>query len=145
MRDSMKLFVDVNVFIDIQRKRDGWKESFIVVKSVMEGENEGYISALTPTIIYFLRRQITSEKRARQETLDAIEGFNIVNLTSELINMALKEKRIEDFEDAIQFHSAKNIAKTFVTRNKRDYKNVKDEIQVLTPEEFTEKYKGLII
>jgi predicted nucleic acid-binding protein len=95
----MKLFVDVNVFIDIQRKRDGWKESFALVKSVIEGQNEGHISALTPAIIYFLRRQITSEKRARQETLDAIEGFKIVNLTGELINMALNEKRIEEFAE----------------------------------------------
>lgn len=145
MRDPMKLFVDVNVFIDIQRKRGGWKGSFALVKSVVDGKNEGYVSALTPAIIYFLRRRVTSERQARQETLDSIEGFRIVALTSELINMAFKEKRIEDLEDAIQFHSAKNTARTFVTRNERDYRKVKDEIEVLTPEEFTEKYRGSIL
>lgn len=37
----MKIFVDVNVFIDIQRKRANWKKSFLVIKSVIDGRNEG--------------------------------------------------------------------------------------------------------
>lgn len=137
----MKLFVDANVFIDIQRKRANWSKSFAVVETVVDGENEGYISALTPAIIYFLRRRVTSEDKARRETLDAIEGFKIVGLTDELLRKAFKEDRIEDFEDAIQFHSAMDVAKIFVTRNKRDYKAVSKEIEVMTPEEFLKKYQ----
>ncbi|MFQ6074764.1 MAG: type II toxin-antitoxin system VapC family toxin [Candidatus Bathyarchaeia archaeon] len=136
----MKLFVDANVFIDIQRKRTNWKKSFAVVRAVLEGRHRGYISALTPVIVYFLRRPVTSEARARRQTLDVIDGFEIVDLTAELVNTAFQEKRIGDFEDAIQFHSAKSVAKTLVTRNKRDYRGVEDELEVLTPEEFLEKY-----
>jgi hypothetical protein len=72
---------------------------------------------------------------------DAVEGFEIVKLTKELIESVLKEERIEDFEDAIQFHSARNKVKILVTRNKADFKKVKDEIEALTPEEFLKKYK----
>ncbi len=45
-----------------------------------------------------------------------------------------------DFEDAIQFNSAKSVAKIFITRNKRDFREVEDELEVLTPEKFLEKY-----
>ena len=64
----MKISLDTNIFIDIQRKRKRWESSFAIVKSVTDGKNEGYISALTPTIIYFLRRKIASEEKARKET-----------------------------------------------------------------------------
>jgi len=138
----MKIFVDVNVFIDIQRKRDNWKKSFLAIKSVIDGRNEGYVSALTPIIIYFLRRRITSEEKAREETLDLTKGFKMIDLTSEIVEAAFEEDRIQDFEDAIQFHSAKDKVDVFITRNKRDYEKVKDEIEVLTPEEFLDKYKS---
>ncbi len=136
----MKIFVDANVFIDIQRKRANWKNSFLVVKSVLDKRNEGYISALTPVIIYFLRRRITSEEKARDETLDLTKGFKIIGLTSEILKAAFDEDRIQDFEDAIQFHSAKGKIRVFITRNKKDYEKVKDEIEVLTPEEFLARY-----
>jgi len=87
-----------------------------------------------------LRRRITSEERAKEETLDLTKGFKIIGLTSEIMKAAFNEDRIEDFEDAIQFHSAKGRVKVFITRNKRDYEGVKDEIDVLTPEEFLDKY-----
>jgi hypothetical protein len=48
MRDEIKLFVDVNLFIDILEKRRDWEESFFIIRDVVEGKNEGYISALTP-------------------------------------------------------------------------------------------------
>ena len=138
----MKIFVDANVFIDIQRKRANWKKSFLVIKSVIDKRKEGYVSALTPVIIYFLRRRITSEERAREETLDLTKGFKIIGLTTEIVKAAFEENRIQDFEDAIQFHSAKGKVDVFITRNKKDYEKVKDEIEVLTPEEFLDKYKS---
>jgi len=138
----MKIFVDANVFIDVQRKRTNWKKSFLVIKSVFDKRNEGYLSALTPVIIYFLRRRITSEERAREETLDLTKGFKIIDLTSEIVKAAFDEDRVQDFEDAIQFHSAKGQVDVFITRNRKDYEKVKDEIKVLTPEEFLDKYES---
>ena len=135
----MRVFVDVNVFMDVQRKRAGWKQSFAVIKSVVEGRNEGYVSALTPVIIYFLRRRVRDEESARRETSDLIKGFKVVSLTEEILSNSFKEERIDDFEDAIQFHSAKG-CDVFVTRNKRDYEGVRDQIEILTPEEFIERH-----
>lgn len=137
----MKIFLDVNIFIDVLTKRADWKKSFDIIRNILECKNEGYISALTPAIIYFFRKRIMHEEQARKDVIDSIEGFKIVELNEKIINESLKEKRIEGFEDAIQFHSAKDKAKIFVTRNKKDFKAVKDEIEVLTPEEFLRKYQ----
>ncbi|MFY3740518.1 MAG: putative nucleic acid-binding protein [Candidatus Nitrosomirales archaeon] len=137
----MKIFVDVNVFIDVQRKREGWIKSFEVIRSVLEGENEGYVSALTPAIIYFLRKPLANESKAREEMLDSVRDFKIVDLTSKIVKDAADDKSIGDFEDAIQFHSAKDKTRILITRNKRDYGRVSSRLEILTPEQFLEKYK----
>jgi len=136
----MRILVDINIFIDVQRRRRNWNASYSVLKTVIDGKNEGFISALTPAIIYFLRREITPEGQARQETLDAIDGFRIVDLTESLIQAAFGEKRVEDVEDAIQFHSAKQSSSLLITRNKKDFQRVAQDIKVLTPEEFLKTY-----
>ena len=136
----MRILVDVNIFIDVQRRRRNWNASYSVLKTVIDGKNEGFISALTPAIIYFLRREITPEGQARQETLDAIDGFRTIDLTESLIQAAFGEKRVEDVEDAIQFHSAKQSSSILITRNKKDFQRVAQDIKVLTPEEFLKTY-----
>ena len=50
-----KIFVDVNIFIDVQRRRQGWKKSIAVLGAVEKGIFEGHISALTAAIVYYLR------------------------------------------------------------------------------------------
>ena len=50
-----------------------------------------------------LRRRITSEERAREETLDLTKGFKIIGLTSEIMKAAFNEDRIEDFEAQYNF------------------------------------------
>ncbi len=77
----MKLFADVNLFIDILEKRENWENSFAVVRSVVQGENEGYVSALTAALIYFLRRKILPDEQARIDVRDTLEGFKLVDLT----------------------------------------------------------------
>jgi predicted nucleic acid-binding protein len=135
----MRKFVDANIFVDVQRQRRNWNESYAVLKTVIDGENEGLVSALTPVIMYFLKREITSETQAGQDTLDAIEGFRIVELTASLIERALHEKRVEDFEDATQFHSAKQSDSIIITCNKKCFQRIAKEIHLLTPEEFLNK------
>lgn len=137
----MKILADVNIFVDVQRRRANWNTSFLVLKTVTGDRNEGYISALTPAILYFLRREITTEKQARTEAADVIEGFKIVDVTASLIQNAFAESRL-DFEDAIQFLSARQSGAIIVTRNKKHFQSVEGEVEVLNPEEFLSKYPG---
>lgn len=126
------IFVDVNVVEDVLEKRRGWRKSLAVLTLVRKGTVQGYLSALTVPVLYFLQRN--PDVPARRNVLTATAGFKILDLTSDLLTAAFKEKRIPDFEDAIQFLSAKEAGlEMLVTRNVRHFKAVQTEIQVLTP------------
>ena len=73
-----------------------------------------------------------------------VKGLTLIDLTAEIIAAAFAEQRISDFEAAIQFHSAKaGGVETIVTRNKRDFRGVADEVTVQTPEEFLQVWRKL--
>ena len=139
---SERVFIDANIFLDVTKKRRGWQSSLNFITSVKEGKIKGYISVLTVAIVYFMRLRVLPMDRARHDSQELIKGFEIVAVTPEMVKEAYAEKKIEDLEDAIQFHCAKSVVKTFVTRNKKHYEKVKNEIEILTPEEFLKKYSS---
>jgi hypothetical protein len=58
----LKIFIDVNVFIDVMTKRSGWSESLRVLNlSRQWQEIESWSSALTLPLIYFFRRRVVDE------------------------------------------------------------------------------------
>jgi predicted nucleic acid-binding protein len=129
------ILVDINVFEDVIRKREGWEGSFGVLNKVRSEDVAGGISALTVPVLYFLRR--LPDRKARKKVKETIQGFGIIDLTSEIINDAMNDWEFVDFEDAIQFYSAKSAnAKIIITRNKKHFRVVEGKINVLTPEEF---------
>ncbi|MCD6493880.1 MAG: PIN domain-containing protein [Archaeoglobaceae archaeon] len=140
----MNVFVDVNIFMDVLEKRGGWKASLALIQLIRIGKLNGHISALTPAIIYFLRVRFFGDEKAREDTKKMVSGFSIVPLTEEILENSFKERRIKDFEDAIQFHSAKISSQVLITRNKRDFISVTDEMRVLTPEEFFSEYRNIL-
>ncbi len=110
------------------------------MNSAREGKVSGCVSSLTVAIIYFLRSQDLSESEARKQTKESIDGLEILDMGSKHISSAFDDGRFNDFEDALQFHSAKGVD-VIITRNKRDFARVAGKIEVLSPEEFVNKYK----
>ena len=130
----MNILVDVNVFEDVFRQRQGWEASITALNCVRNGLAAGYVSALTPPILYFFRRRTRGEKAARQAVQGILRGFAVVSLTGEAIESAYATW-LPDFEDALQFAAAKTAdVGVLVTRNKKHFRQ--QEVQVLTPEEF---------
>ena len=130
----MKLLIDVNIFVDVLRKRRGWTESLLTLNKLPEPSITGFVSALTIPILYFLHKPLLGERRARREARWMTRNCQIVPLTEQILNVA-QSSRLPDFEDAIQFYSAKEAQVDYlVTRNKRDFRQ--KEIAVVTPEEL---------
>ncbi len=133
----MKILVDVNIFEDIYRQRAGWEASLAIVSRVRVGSIGGYVSALTPPILYFLRRRTQGERLCRRTVRQTLVSFEIVPIGQETLEAAY-DSSLPDFEDSIQFQCAKAASvDRIVTRNKSDFKQ--DEIAVLTPEEILEE------
>ena len=130
----MNILVDVNVFEDVFRQRQGWEASLTVINSVRHKQNSGHVSALTPPILYFFRRRTRGEKAARQAVQQILRGFIVVSSNEEAIEKAYAAS-LPDFEDALQFAAAKAAdVEVIVTRNKKHFRQ--KEVRVLNPEEF---------
>ena len=61
------------------------RQAWLVINDVRKKEVVGYISALTPPILYFFRRRTRGEKAARQAVQGILRDFTIVPLTGEAI------------------------------------------------------------
>ena len=61
----MILLVDINIFEDVIRKREGWEGSLGVLSRVRSEDVTGVISALTVPVLYFLRR--LPDRKARNK------------------------------------------------------------------------------
>lgn len=133
----MNILVDVNVFEDVFRQRQGWEASVVVLNYVRTGQVTGYVSALTPSILYFFRRRSRGEKAARQAVQGILQNWVVVPLTGEAIMRAYTTP-LPDFEDALQIEAATAAhVDAIVTRNKRHFRQ--QALPVLSPEEFVEQ------
>ncbi len=133
--------VDINIFVDISEERLGWIESFQVVNGVWEENYEGYVSALTVPILYFRRKRVRrNEKEARNDVWKMIDKFKIVAMNAEILEKAKNDSKFNDFEDAIQYYSAKPKCDAIITRNKKDFPHRDPE--VLSPEDLLKRRRS---
>lgn len=131
----MKIFIDVNVFIDVMTKRSGWTESLRVLNLARRSQEiESWTSALTLPLLYFFRRRVIDETTARADAQAILKGLHLEPLSQTILDRALASAG-PDFEDNIQLASAESIsANHLITRNKRDFEI--SQITVLTPEQW---------
>jgi len=107
----MKVHVDINIFMDLLTRRAGWFESFSTIDTLKLRRISGHISALTIAILHFLRMRKVREPLARTEVKTITQDFKITPLTRPILIAAL-DSPMPDFEDNIQFYSAKRCGLT---------------------------------
>jgi predicted nucleic acid-binding protein len=133
---KMKVLVDTNVVIDVLLKQTHfYKDSFAVFKLSDSGHICGVVAAISMTNAFFILRKAGKSSVEVYQDLDDISNiFKVAPLTESTIANALA-LRWKDFEDAVQFISAKESKVDFIiTRNKADYKT--SDIPCMTPTEF---------
>jgi len=131
----LKIFIDVNVFIDVMTKRRGWSESLRVLNLARRSQEiESWTPALTLPLLYFFRRRVADESTARVDAQAILKGLKLVPMNQTIIDHALASAG-SDFEDNIQIASAESIsANHLITRNKKDFDT--SQITVLNPDEW---------
>jgi predicted nucleic acid-binding protein len=131
-----RVLVDVNVFMDVLQARNGIRSSSWAL-SILREQNGycGFVSALTVPILHYFESRRYSDSEARVNIQEILENFTIVDLTTELIQRSFSEESIPDFEDCIQYHSARVVlCDAIITRNTKDFREV--ELSIYTPEQF---------
>ena len=81
-------------------------------------------------------------EQQRSILLPILENFEIKDLDRNKLLSGVSDPRFQDLEDSYQYQAAVNAqCSVLLTINKKDFKNVKgDEIVIVTPQEFIEKY-----
>jgi predicted nucleic acid-binding protein len=142
LNQPASVFLDANIFIDILQERPGWQNSMAIVTAARHSKIKGSLSTLTVAIIHYIQKRQVSERQARDDIRKMIQGLEILGVTAEHVRSALTngDKLFSDFEDALQFYSAKETSTTIVTRNKKHYSKISSQTEIMTPEEFLNKY-----
>ena len=132
----MKVLVDTNIVLDVLLKRvPFYEDSFTMFQLSDSRSISGVLAAISITnIFYMLRKTGKSSAEVYQDLDDIIGVFNVAPVFETTVSTALA-LRWNDFEDAVQFITAKECEVDYIiTRNKADY--ITSEISCMTPAEF---------
>jgi predicted nucleic acid-binding protein len=128
----VKLFLDINVILDVLAKRDPWFEDSAAVLSLLEtDEFVGIVAAHSVTTLFYLASKHLGQRRATARLLDLLKLVSVSPLDQDTI---LKGIALgwSDFEDALQMLCADTAGADYlVTRNPQDFES--DSIPVVTP------------
>ena len=137
----MKIIVDINVVLDVLLKRPSfYQDSFAVFRLIDQERLIGCISASVITDIFYIANKEIKDVETVYQAIENLAGiFSVVPVCESTIASALA-LRWKDFEDAVQFITAKESnVEYIITRNKADY--VTSDIPCISPTEFIAYFK----
>lgn len=130
-----KVFVDTNVILDFLLKREAFFEDARMIMAM--GYNKKcclFMSSLSFSNIAYIARKKFDGDSLYACFSEIRELLYVSPVSKDEVDSAIN-LRVKDFEDAMQYYSAKSIgADCIITRNVKDF-NFSD-IEVLTPHDF---------
>ena len=131
----MRLFLDINVVLDVLANREPWVEDSAAVLSLLDQpEVEGLIAAHSVTTLYYLAAKQLGHKPAVAALVDLLEHLSVTPLDEDILLRALS-LGWNDVEDAVQGVSAHRAqADYLVTRNPSDFEAA--SVSVVTPKQL---------
>lgn len=128
------LFLDTNVLLDFFLKREGFEYARRILYLSYEHSCVLYVSSLAFSHIAYIMRKV-AKGDALYEILETLrEMVHIIAVDDTIISNAI-HLRANDFEDAIQYFSAKKMnVNCIVTNNVKDF--TFSDLEVLKPAEF---------
>ena len=132
----MKVLIDTNVMIDAITKRDNASSfSADVIALCSSNRITGFAAPHSFSNLYYILRKEYSDKNRRVIIGEYSKILNVVSMNEDVINSALNNNNITDFEDAIRYACAESVGADYiVTRNVKDYG--RSSIKAITPEEL---------
>jgi predicted nucleic acid-binding protein len=129
------ILVDTDIILDVLARREPFFGPAAKLWAEIEGGRaKAYLASHSVTTIFYLVAKARGKEFARSCVSDLLSVFRIAPVKESTLRLAL-ESKITDFEDAVQFAAAKEVAAEFIiSRNLGHYK--KSEIPATTPELF---------
>ena len=132
----MKVLVDTNVILDVLLKQEPfYKDSFVIFQLADSKNIKGVLAAVSMTNVFFLLRKTKKDITYVYQIMDKLTSlFTVAPIIESTVSTALS-LRWKDFEDAIQYVTAKeNNVDYIITRNEVDFKN--SDIPCMSPADF---------
>jgi predicted nucleic acid-binding protein len=131
----VKIFVDVNVILDVLADREPWVDDSAAVLSLLESDGlDGVVAAHSITTLYYLTTKHLSRKKATASIVDLLKLVSVAPVTQDILLKALS-LGWRDFEDAVQGVCALDAGADYIiTRDAGVFDSL--SIPALTPAEF---------
>lgn len=130
-----RLFLDTNVVIDLLGEREPYYRHAAVLASLAD---KVQIHLVTSSLSFVTAEYILSQVESKEAVLDKLMKYKTLTEVAAVDDLIIDRALLSafnDFEDAVQYHSAlKSGCHMIITRNRKDFKQ--SEIPVLSPEEF---------
>ncbi len=133
----MNLLIDTNVILNMVFKRCGFDDAVQLFRKIKESNNNAYITATTVTdLFYIIRKEMHDTDKTYVVMENIFKLVGILAVTEEDIHLAFEQKW-KDFEDCVQYTTAKNNRMDYiVTGNRKDYED--SSLVVVSPKECIE-------
>lgn len=131
----MKVFVDTNVLLDVLSCREPFHEDAIQIWSLAEaGKLKGLVSAISVANVFYLVRRFKNARAAYEAVRLIRDTFGIVACDERVLGQAM-DAGWKDFEDAVQYFSARHAQAACIVSRDGDH-FTKSDLPVLSPAEF---------
>ncbi|MDC9714692.1 MAG: PIN domain-containing protein [Gammaproteobacteria bacterium] len=131
----MNVFVDTNIFLDVALKRDGFKESLIILNAAQKGLFNGFIADITLlNIAYIAQKQL---KNINNFITQINQSFTVVGADNNTFTNALLLQN-KDLEDAVQYMCAQECDCDIIVSNDKGF--YVGKIPVLNAKTFIKQY-----
>ena len=137
----MSIFIDTNDLLDVMLCRnDFYPASRAVFEIIETNDINAFVSAVSMSNIFYILRKFRQSIDDVYSLMDDLSSlFAIAPVTESTITNALA-LRWKDFEDAVQFMSARGVnVEYIITRNKSDFETF--EIPCFFPSEYITQFK----
>jgi len=130
-----KVFIDTDIVLDLLTAREPhYLHSAKLFALIDSGKIEGFVSSLMFSNLYYILRKQLNHTKAIDILKKLKSQVKILPVDEGIVKSSLSSN-FKDFEDAIQYNTAKkNRIGCLLTRNLKDYTNA--SITVLSAEDF---------
>ncbi|MDT3739336.1 MAG: PIN domain-containing protein [Candidatus Kapabacteria bacterium] len=135
------LFIDTNIVIDLLSRREPFYFDAATLFSLADKKQiQLSISSLTiaNTSYILLHQMDTYKSKSILKKLKLL--VRILPLDDKIVELALNDETFSDFEDGLQYFTAKENGQDFIiTRNLKDFKN--SLLPTMSAKQFVESYE----
>lgn len=136
-----RIFIDSDIILDLFAKREPFYQPAAELFSLVEKKAvRAFVSPIIIVNLNYVLRKLKNKEQAIKCLQRLKLLVKILPVDEKVIELALTSE-FTDFEDAVQYYTAKENGLDFLlTRNTKDYK--KADITVMTAEEYLDLYKN---